>query len=122
MPVLLKPYSLPYAMIDVVSKVLHELEARGKIEKVSFSRWAFPCIPVKKPDGTFRLCIDFKKSVNRFLEVNVCPLPRIDEIFSTLNGGSVFCVVDLADAYTQLAAEKDSQELLTINTHRVLSF
>jgi len=47
-PVFMNPYQLPYGLVDVVSRKLDELESQGKIEKVQFSRWASPCLPVKK--------------------------------------------------------------------------
>lgn len=47
-------------------------------------------------------------------------LPRIDDVFAKLANGKWFCVLDLADAYQQLAVSEKSQELLTINTHKGL--
>jgi len=68
-PVFMKPYQLPYGMVDIVSKKIDDLVAKGKIEKVEFSKWASPCLPVRKKDGSYRLCIDVKRTLNPNLEV-----------------------------------------------------
>ena len=103
-----------------MSKKIDDLVAKGKIEKVEFSKWASPCLPVRKKDGSYRLCIDVKRTLNPNLEISVHPLPRLDDIFATLNGGKVFVVLDLVDAYTQLKLDRPPQDLLVVNTHKGL--
>jgi len=117
-PVFLKPYALPYKMLDKVSSKLLLWEKEGKIQKVDFSEWASPIFAVPKKDD-IRVVVDLKK-VNLCLQVPVYSFPRCDDIFSTLNGGNVFCVIDLTEAYTQLKLHPLSQFLLTINTHQGL--
>ena len=48
------------------------------------------------------------------------PLPRPDDLFASLSGGTIFTSLDLKDAYTQLQLHPESQELCVINTHRGL--
>ncbi|KFD65086.1 hypothetical protein M514_22803 [Trichuris suis] len=48
------------------------------------------------------------------------PLPTPEDIFSTLNGGTVFSQIDFSDAYLQIEVSEESRELLTLNTHRGL--
>ena len=48
------------------------------------------------------------------------PLPRIDEILSSLSGGKSFTKLDLAHAYQQVPLDEESQELTTINTPKGL--
>ena len=48
------------------------------------------------------------------------PLPVIDDIFTTLNGGVLFTQIDLAEAYLQIEDDDESKKLLTINTHKGL--
>lgn len=92
----------------------------GILEKVSYSDWATPIVPVPKPNGDIRICGDFKVTVNPVLEVDKYPLPRIDDIFASLSEGKNFSKVDLKDAYFQIEMDSMSKELLTINTHRGL--
>ncbi|CAH2100865.1 unnamed protein product [Euphydryas editha] len=119
-PVFLKPYPLPYNIINVVSDALDKLEREGKIYKVNYSEWASPLVPIKKVNGQYRICVDFKRSVNQNIKVDSYPLPKPEDVFATMAGGEVFVVLDLSDAYTQLLVEEKSQELLTVNTHKGL--
>ena len=107
---------MPY----ILSDKLDAWEREGKIVKVDYSEWASPVFLVPKKDGDYRICVDFKNTLNPCLKTNVYPLPTLDGIFSTLNGGSYFCVIDLTEAYTQLRVNVESQKLLTINTHKGL--
>ncbi len=52
------PYSVPIGIRDKVKKKLDSLEDTGIIER-SDSPWASPLVPVKKPNGSVRLCVDF---------------------------------------------------------------
>lgn len=47
-------------------------------------------------------------------------MPRVDDVFNKLLGGSVFTVIDLAEAYLQLQVASESRKFSTINTHKGL--
>ncbi|GJS95041.1 putative reverse transcriptase domain-containing protein [Tanacetum coccineum] len=49
---------------------------------------------VKKKDGSFRMCIDYRK-INKFTVKNRHMLPRIDDLFDQLQGSSVYSKIDL---------------------------
>ena len=87
------------------------------MEKVECSKWATPIVPVPKKDGSFRLCGDYKVTLNPALEVDQHPLPKPEEIFASLAGGQSFSKLDLSQAYQQLPLDAASSELVTINTH-----
>ena len=44
-------------------------------------------------------------------------MPRIEEIFTNLNGGEKFAVIDLKNAYLQFELDETSRPFMTINTH-----
>ncbi|XP_041473613.1 uncharacterized protein K02A2.6-like [Lytechinus variegatus] len=111
---------VPYAMREKVGKELDRLEAEGIITKVAHSDWATPIVPVMKPNGSVRLCGDYKVTINPVLEVEQYPLPRIQDIFANLAGGQKFTKIDLKQAYHQMKLEEKSRKLLTINTHKGL--
>ena len=75
------------------------MEKQGIIEKVDHSDWAAPIVAVPKKDGRFRICGDYKVTVNPVLEVNQYPLPKLDDLFATLSKGVVFSKLDLSQAY-----------------------
>ena len=85
-----------------------------------YSDWAAPIVTPGKPDGSVRVCGDFKTTVNAVLDVDKYPLPRIDEIFANLNGGQKFSVLDLKTAYLQMELDNSSKKFMTVNTHRGL--
>lgn len=75
---------------------------------------------VIKPNGSIRICVDCKRTLNRFIGIDHYSLPVIDDIFASMSNANIFCVLDLTGAYQQLAISERSQELLTINTHKGL--
>ena len=71
-------------------------------------------------DGKFRICDDYKATVNRVLSVDQYPLPKPEDLFATLARGKVVTKLDLSQAYLQLKLEEDSTAYVTINTHQGL--
>ena len=96
-------YTLPYSLEDVMSNILSSLQAEGKLNKVDSAERESPGFLVPKKNSQYHLCVDLKRTLNPCLETNDYPLPTLENIFATLNGGSVFCVLDLSEAYTQLS-------------------
>lgn len=77
---------------------LKRLEAEGNLTRVQHSDWATPIVPVLKKNGSIRISGDFKVTLNPLLNVDQYPLPKIDDIFANLNGGTHFSNVDLKQA------------------------
>ena len=59
-PIFFKPRQVPQAMKEKIETELRSLEEQGIIAPVKYSSWAAPVVPVLKPDGTLRLCGDYK--------------------------------------------------------------
>ena len=59
-PVRCKPYPTPYKMQEIVDKEIDSMLAMGIIER-SEAPYASPLVLVKKADGTYRVCINFKE-------------------------------------------------------------
>jgi hypothetical protein len=59
-PTFYRARSVPYSMRSKIEKELERLEREGTIEAVQYSEWATPVVPIIKPDGSVRLCGDYK--------------------------------------------------------------
>lgn len=84
---------------------------------VETSDWGTPIVPVVKADGAIRLCGDYKVTLNKFLEVDRYPIPRVNDLMNLFHGATLFCTLNLCQAYQQLLLSKESQKLATITTH-----
>ena len=116
-----KARTVPYAMREKVEAELDRLVAEGTLEPVEYSDWAAPIVAVVKSDRkSVRICGDFKVTVNPVSQLHRYPIPKIEDIFATLEGGKIFTKLDLSQAYQQLKLDAESQKYLVINTHKGL--
>ena len=76
---------------------LEELVGQGFIRR-SHSPWGAPVLFVKKKDGSFWMCIDYR-GLNKVTIRNRYPLPRIDDLFDQLQGAQWFSKIDLRSGY-----------------------
>jgi hypothetical protein len=84
---------------------LKELLDLGLI-RPSVSPWGAPVIFIRKKDGSWRLCIDYRQ-LNKATIKNQYPLPRIDDLFDQMKGATVFSKIDLRSGYHQLRIKED---------------
>ncbi|GJW90994.1 hypothetical protein Tco_0168547 [Tanacetum coccineum] len=92
-PVAQAPYRLAPSEMKELSEQLQELSDKGFI-RPSSSPWGAPILFVKKKDGSFRMCIDYRE-LNKLTVNNRYPLPRIDNLFDQLQGSSIYSKIDL---------------------------
>jgi RNase H-like domain found in reverse transcriptase/Reverse transcriptase (RNA-dependent DNA polymerase)/Integrase zinc binding domain/Integrase core domain len=98
----------PSRRMHRLSKLEHEetirqtrlLLQKGLIEP-SHSPYGAPILFVSKPDGTLRMCVDFRK-LNELTIRNKYPLPRIDDLLDNLVNQKYFSSLDLVQAYYQV--------------------
>ena len=95
---------MPFAIKDTIGQELDNLEHEGINTPVAHSEWTAP-IAVPKSDGKFRICGDYKVTVNQALAVDEYPLPTPEKMFSNLAGSRIFSKLDLSQAYLQLQVE-----------------
>ena len=116
-----KARPIPYAFKQKVEEELERLVEEGALEAVEFADWAAPIVPVLKSDQTsIRICGDFKQTVNPVSKLDRYPIPKIEDLFSTLAGGKIFSKIDLSQAYQQLPLDEESKQYVVINTHKGL--
>ena len=112
---------VPYAMHIRIEEELERLTEEGIVEPIQFSEWAAPVVPVLKSDReSIRLCGDFKMTVNQIAKPDQCPIPRLEDLFSTLAGGKTFTKLDMSQAYQQIKLDEESKPYVVINTHKGL--
>ncbi|GKB16255.1 putative reverse transcriptase domain-containing protein [Tanacetum coccineum] len=99
-PVAQAPYRLAPSEMQEQSDQLQELADRGCI-RPSTSPLGTHVLFVKKKDGSFRMCIDYRE-LNKLTIKNRYPLPRIDDLFNQLQGSSTYSKINLRSGYHQL--------------------
>ncbi|GJX49715.1 putative reverse transcriptase domain-containing protein [Tanacetum coccineum] len=101
----LPPSRLAPSEMRALSVQLQELLEKGLI-RPSSSSWGAPVLFVKKKDGSFRMCIDYRE-LNKLTVKNRYPLLRIDDLFDQLQGSSVYSKIDLRSGYHQLRIKEE---------------
>ena len=109
---------LPYALKGQVEKELDCLVTKGILEPISHSEWAAPIVPIVKPDNGAFICGDYKLSMNKASKCDKYPVPRTEDLFTSLGGDEKFTEFDLSHAYQQLLLNPESRSDLTIYTHK----
>ena len=104
-PISKAPYRMAPVEMQELKKQLEELLEKGYI-RPSASPWGAPVLFVKKKDGSFRLCIDYRE-LNKVTIKNKYPLPRIDDLLDQLQGAKVFSKIDLRSGYHQLRIREE---------------
>ncbi|GJS17118.1 putative reverse transcriptase domain-containing protein [Tanacetum coccineum] len=104
-PVARAPYRLAPAEMQELSTQLQELSDKGFI-RPSSSPWEAPILFIKKKDGYFRMCIDYRE-LNKLTVKNRYPLPRIDDLFDQLQGSKVYSKIYLRSGYHQLRVREE---------------
>ena len=104
-----KPYRLSR---DRAEKVAAEIESqleRGLIRH-SHSLFAAPVVPVVKPNGSIRLCQDYRL-LNANTDLDPFPMPFLDDIIVNLGGCEWFTKIDLRDAFRQIGLTERTRHL-----------
>lgn len=82
------------------------------------SRLSAPVI-VPKHDGRLRISLD-ARNINKAIQSNNTPIPRMDEIKSKLNGSKYFSKLDLKTAYWQLELEENARYMTVFECNHIL--
>jgi len=98
-PIKQKTRGVPYGFRESFRKTLMEMKEAGMIVD-SKSPWSSPVRLVKKPDGSIRITIDYRK-LNNVTVKDSYPLPKIEDIFVHLSKAKIFSTLDLCSGYNQ---------------------
>ena len=116
-----KARTVPYSMRGKTEEELTRLVQEGTLEPVEFSDWATPIVCVLKSDQkTVRICGDFQTTINPVSKLDRYPIPKVEDLFATLERGKTFTKLDLSQAYQQLPLDAESRKFVVINTQKGL--
>jgi len=99
-PVSQRPYCTPTHFRESIDTEIDWLVEKGYIRR-SVSAWASPIVCVQKPDGSARLCVDYKK-LNSVTQPQPFYMPRVEEVLESVGRARVISKMDLAKGYYQV--------------------
>ena len=103
----------PYRMNPVKQQYLRE-EVQYLLDndfiEPSQSEWSSPCILVPKPDGTFRMCTDYRK-VNSVTKTDTFPIPRIDDCIDNIGYVKYVTKFDMLKGFWQIPLTNRAKEI-----------
>nr|GFC61361.1 putative reverse transcriptase domain-containing protein [Tanacetum cinerariifolium] len=114
-PVARAPYRLAPSEMKELSDQLPKLSNKGFIRPSSYP-WGALVLFVKKKDGSFRMCIDYRE-LNKLTVKNRYPLSRIDNLFDQLQGSSIYSKIELRSGYHQLRVWEADIPKTAFRTH-----
>ena len=117
-PIKQSPRRPPLSAGNAEDEILDDMLKTGVIEP-STSKWASPVCLVKKPDGTYRFRIDYRR-VNAVSRKDGYPIPDIQDALDSLRGAIWFATLDLLSGYWQLGMTDRAKERSAFCTRRGL--
>lgn len=105
---------LPPAMFKEMKTLLSGMLESGVIRE-SCSPWVACIILVRKKDGSWRFCVDYRK-LNAVTHKDAFPLPRIEETLTSLTQAEWFSTLDLASGYWQVEMDALDREKTAFTT------
>lgn len=105
---------VPPTMYQELRQLLSGMLSSEVISESS-SPWAAPIVLVKKKDGTWRFCVDYRR-LNTVTHKDAFPLPRIEESLTSLKGAAWYSTLDLASGYWQVKMNPQDKEKTAFTT------
>lgn len=107
-PINQRPRRLPVQEAKEVNQEVQRLLDEGVIVP-SASEYASPIVPVRRKDGSLRLCVDYRR-INRKTIKDRFPLPVIEDQLDKLRDATIFSLVDLRNGFHHITVHPNSRK------------
>ena len=114
-PIWQKPRRFSEPIKEEIDKQCKQLEMMDIIEKCN-SPWSSPIVPVRKPNGSLRMCVDYRK-INKITKHQNFPMPNLSDTIYSAHNTQYFTSIDLVKGYYQVPIEADSRQFTSFSTH-----
>ena len=113
-PIAQRPYRVPDKMKTQVEEQIRNLLDEGIIEE-STSYWASPVVPVLKPNGCIRVCIDYRRlnAVTNKLEYY---MPTLEAVLEKVGPCKIVSKLDMSQSFHQIEVDQGSRDYTTFVT------
>ena len=106
------PYQVPIHLREEVNTQIDQLLNNNIIEISNSTDWCSPIVPVRKPDKSIRLCVDYRE-LNKITPLDRHMIPTLPEILDRVGHAQCLSKIDLISGFHQITVEPNSRDFTT---------